>query len=215
VPPSWWFMADPAPTPVDGEPTVVLIRHGETAWSRSGQHTGRTDLSLLPSGEDQAQRLAPLLSRHRFAVVLTSPLQRAVATARLAGLDHSEVDTDLREWDYGDLEGKTTPEIQTELPDWTIWSGPWPGGETIGEVAARADRVIAKVRSYDSDATVALVAHGHILRVLGARWLGQDPAAGRWLALSTASISELGWERGRPVLDYWNLTAALSAPEAD
>ncbi len=185
-------------------PRALLLRHGETAWSASGQHTGRTDIPLTEKGEAQARALRPRLIGRNFARILCSPMQRATRTAELAGLGGCEVAADLEEWDYGDFEGRTTEEIRRQYPGWTVWDGPLPGGETIDEVAERADRIVALVRACPPGATVALVAHGHILRVLAARWIGLDPRAGRWLALSTATLSELGWEHETAVIDRWN-----------
>jgi len=185
-------------------PSALLIRHGETAWSASGQHTGRTDVALTEKGEAQAESLRSRLDGRSFTLVLCSPLARAARTAELAGLTGFETDPDLREWDYGDFEGRTTDEIRQQYPGWTVWDGPWPGGETLEEVAARADRVVASVRAAPPGSTVALVAHGHLLRVLAARWIGADPRAGRWLALTTGTLSELGWEHETAVIDRWN-----------
>lgn len=192
------------------KPEVMLVRHGQTEWSKSGQHTGRTDLELLPAGEDQARALAPALGKVDFSMVLTSPRKRAQRTAQLAGLTGSEVDADLSEWDYGEFEGRTTKDIQKEYTDWSIWDGPWPGGETDAEVAARADRVISRCLKEPTGSKVALVAHGHILRVLGARWVGAEVQAGRWLTLGTAAVCQLGWEHDRRSLHLWNWT-----PERD
>jgi len=141
-------------------------------------------------------------------LVLTSPLSRATETSALAGFPDAQVDPDLREWDYGDLEGRLTTDIRAELPGWTIWRGPWPGGETIEGVAARADRLVARVRAADGD--VLLVAHGHLLRVLAARWLGLPATSGSLFALGTASISVLGWEREAPVVEHWNEASHLA-----
>jgi probable phosphoglycerate mutase len=179
-------------------PDLLLVRHGETAWTKTGQHTSRTDLALTETGEQQALALRRRLVGREFALVLTSPMARAKRTAELAGLAPAEVDPDLREWDYGDYE------IRAEVPGWTIWRGPWPGGETIEQVAARADRLISRIRSLPPGATAAVVGHGHMLRVLAARWLGTSPDAGRWLALGTASLSALGWERETAVVIHWN-----------
>ncbi|MDQ2728315.1 MAG: histidine phosphatase family protein [Actinomycetota bacterium] len=190
----------------DPGPVVTIIRHGETAWSARGQHTGRTDLELTETGEGQARALRALIAEHPFDVVATSPMRRALRTAELAGLDPTEILADLREWDYGDLEGQTTPQIRERHPGWTIWSGPWPGGETDADVGQRTDRVVAWLLGLPTGTRVALVAHGHILRVLGARWLRADVATGRMLALDTASVSELGWEHQLPVVRRWNLT---------
>jgi broad specificity phosphatase PhoE len=186
-------------------PEVALIRHGETTWSASGRHTSRTDLDLTPAGEEQARALGSGLAGTRFTLTLASPLKRARRTAELAGMEDVEVDDDLREWDYGELEGLTTEEIQRRYPGWSIWNGPWLGGETSEQVAARADRVLARCRQLPAASRVAVVAHGHILRVLGARWIGQPAEAGRWLALGAAARCRLGWEHGLPVVSLWNL----------
>jgi len=189
---------------VTGRPReVVLVRHGETEWSRSGRHTGRTDVPLTEAGRDQARATGSRLAGRSFERVLTSPLQRAAETCRLAGLGgHAETVDDLREWDYGEYEGFTTPEIREDSEGWTVWSGPVPGGETPADVGARADRVLGSLEGLEGDA--ALVAHGHMLRVLGARWLGLPPEGGRLLALSTAALCVLGWERETRVLTSWN-----------
>jgi broad specificity phosphatase PhoE len=191
---------------MDTGPEVTLVRHGETEWSKSGQHTGRTDLPLTEEGEAEALASAQLLKGIDFDVVLTSPRQRARATAGLVGLSGAVVDDDLQEWDYGDLEGLTTLQIQEQFPAWTIWNGPWPGGETAEQVGARADRVIERCLQLPPGSKVAVVAHGHFLRVLGARWLGAPVTAGRWLALSTAAVCQLGWEHDWRTLRAWNLT---------
>ncbi|HKN90803.1 MAG TPA: histidine phosphatase family protein [Acidimicrobiia bacterium] len=184
-------------------PRVHLVRHGATEWSVTGQHTGRTDIPLTEEGRRQAERLAARLARERFALVLVSPLARARETARITGFgDVAEVDPDLVEWDYGDYDGRTAAEIRRERPGWTPWHGGFPGGETLEEVAARADRVVARVRGVDGD--VALFAHGHILRVIAARWLEQPPIEAARYYLATASLSMLGWERETPVIDRWN-----------
>jgi broad specificity phosphatase PhoE len=189
------------------ERQLWLARHGETDWSRSGQHTSRTDLPLTEIGRAQANYLGARLRPRSFALVLTSPLARAADTARIAGFgDVLSVDDDLREWDYGEFEGRRTEEIRLQFPGWSIWRGPWRGGETIDQVAARADRVIARVRAMDGD--VLVFSHGHLLRVLAARWLGREPEAGDMLALSTGSISVLGWEREEPVIERWNEACA-------
>lgn len=196
---------DRSATPQPVERQLWLARHGETDWSRSGQHTSRTDLPLTEIGRTQAVALGARLRDRPFALVLTSPLMRAADTARIAGFgDVLAVDDDLREWDYGEFEGRKTDEIRVQFPGWSIWRGPWPGGETIDQVAARADRVVARVRAIDGD--VLAFSHGHLLRVLAARWLGHEPEAGDMLALSTGSISVLGWEREEPVIERWNET---------
>ena len=186
-----------------GGHAVWLVRHGETEWARLGRHTGRTDVPLTETGRAQAIALGARLAGHPFDLVLTSPLSRAADTAALAGFgDRAIVDPDLREWDYGAFEGRLTTEIRAAYPGWTIWRGPWPDGETIDQVAARADRVVARVRAAQGDALV--VAHGHLLRVLAARWLGLRPASGSLFALGTATVSILGWEREYPVIETWN-----------
>jgi len=195
-------------------PEITLVRHGETTWSAGGQHTGRTDLELTEAGEEQARALAAPLAGTTFSLVLSSPLRRARHTAELAGLADIHIDDDLREWDYGELEGLTTAEIQRRYPAWSIWDGPWPGGETSDEVTARADRVLARCRRLPPGSRVAVVAHGHILRVLGARWIGQPAAAGRWLALGTAARCRLGWEHDLPVVSLWNLTPGAECTAA-
>jgi probable phosphoglycerate mutase len=189
-------------------PLITLVRHGETAWSRDGRHTSRTDLDLTGRGEAQARALAGLLADCRFDAVLASPRRRAWRTAELAGLEPCEVDDDLREWDYGELEGRTSAEIARELPGWSIWDGPWIDGENATDVAERADRVIRRLLSFGPGAQVALVGHGHFSRALAARWLGAEVRDGRWLALDTATVSELGWEHSRPVVWRWNVAAS-------
>jgi probable phosphoglycerate mutase len=182
-----------------------LVRHGETEWSASGQHTGRTDIELTADGRAAAESLAPRLANESFGLVLTSPLSRARDTCILAGLgDAATVTDDLREWDYGDYEGITTDEIHVTRPGWNVFSDGCPGGEDPDQVAARADRVIALDRQTEGD-TIAF-SHGHLLRVLAARWVGLPPQAGAHLALATASISVLGWEREIPVITSWDLT---------
>ncbi len=190
----------------DDEPVerqLFLARHGETEWSRLGRHTGRTDVPLTDTGRAQAGLLAARLRDHPFALVLTSPLSRARETAELAGFGGvALVDPDLSEWDYGALESRRTVEIREDYPGWTIWSGPWPEAETLEEIGARADRVIERVRAVDGD--VLAFGHGHMLRVLAARWLGLPPEKGGMFALTTATLSVLGWERGLPVVEHWN-----------
>jgi broad specificity phosphatase PhoE len=184
---------------------VVLVRHGETEWSRTGKHTGRTDVELTEQGRRQAEALGAVLSGRRFAVVLTSPLRRASETCRLAGYgDVAVVRDELREWDYGVYEGRKTVEIREERPGWTLWRDGVPEGETADEVGGRADRVIAELRSLEGDA--AVFAHGHVLRVLGARWIGLEATAGRLFALDTATVCVLGYERETAVLRVWNAT---------
>ena len=182
---------------------VFLIRHGETEWSKSGQHTSRTDLRLTGVGEEQSRAVGRKIAGHAFALVLSSPMGRAVRTAELGGLgDRVELRDDMLEWDYGSYEGVTTRDIRSERPDWLLWRDGAPGGETAEQVGARVDRVIAEARAAEGD--VALFAHGHVLRVLGARWIQLDPSAGGRLALSTATISVLGYEREMPVIWRWN-----------
>ena len=182
---------------------AVLVRHGETAWTLSGQHTGRTDIPLTERGRRQALRLAPHLARHRFASVLSSPLSRAWETCRLAGLGaRAEPSEDLLEWDYGDYEGCRTADIRAKRPGWTLWDDGVPNGETIDDVARRADRVVAVVREAEGD--VALFSHGHMLRVLAARWVDLPPADGRRFSLAPGTLSRLGWEREIPVMVTWN-----------
>jgi probable phosphoglycerate mutase len=182
-----------------------LIRHGETEWSLSRRHTGRTDLPLLPVGRKQAEALRTPLSRWSFRLVLHSPLARAVETCRLAGLWPGAVaDPDLAEWDYGAYEGLTTQEILEIKPGWDLWREGGPGGESPSDVEARVDRVIARVRSAPGD--VACVAHSHVLRALGARWVGLPVEGGRYFTLDPASLSIMAWERERPVVNVWNRT---------
>ena len=184
-----------------------MVRHGATAWSRAGRHTGRTDLALEPEGEDQARAQGRRLVGHRFARVLTSPLERARQTCALAGFAaQAKVDPDLAEWDYGEYEGRTTAEIRAERPGWSLWADGVPGGESIEEVAQRAERVIALVRQGDGD--VLAFAHGHLLRVLAARWIGLPPSAGGSLGLEPGALGVLGWERDVPVLCRWDDSGA-------
>ena len=184
-------------------PRVYLVRHGATEWSVTGQHTGRTDLPLTDEGRLQAQRLGARLAGARFALVLVSPLTRAQETANLAGFgDVAEVEPDLMEWDYGDYDGMTAVEIRQSRPGWTPWEGGYPGGEALDELAARAKRVLARVRAVDGD--VALFAHGHILRVVAACWLEQPPVEAAHYYLSTGSLSVVAWERETPVIERWN-----------
>jgi broad specificity phosphatase PhoE len=182
---------------------VVLVRHGETEWSRDGKHTGRTDVPLTARGRQQAKAVGEALRRRKFALVLTSPLSRALETCRLAGFgDRAVSREELMEWDYGAYEGRTTAEIREERHGWTLWRDGVRHGETIEEVAARIDRVIAELRVVDGDSL--LFAHGHVLRVLAARWLGLEPHAGALFALDPASVSALGYERETSVIRLWN-----------
>ncbi|MDF1523392.1 MAG: histidine phosphatase family protein [Trueperaceae bacterium] len=187
--------------PATGE--VWLLRHGETPWSLDGRHTGRTDVRLTPRGERQATALGQRIAGRSFAAVWTSPLARAFDTCAIAGFgDVAEVLPDLQEWDYGDYEGRTTADIRQERPGWSIWEDGAPGGERPEDVAGRAERAIARVGAAGGD--VALFAHGHLLRVLAARWLGWPASAGGALALDTASVCVLAVDRGRPVVRHWN-----------
>jgi len=183
---------------------VWLVRHGQTEWSRDLRHTGRTDLDLTPKGESEAASLSGLLGEVRPNRVFASPMLRARRTAELAGLVPYTVEEDLREWDYGDFEGLTTVEICQDFPGWSIWDGPWPGGETADQVTARADRFVAMVRS-TGPGSVVVVSHGHFGRVLAARWVGSALSVGRWLEFDTAAWSKLGWDRGVPTLTHWNV----------
>jgi len=188
-----------------GLPVVYLARHGETAWTISRQHTGLTDLPLTAQGEAEALRLGELLEGSTFAAVLTSPLQRAVRTCELAGFGSvAHVDPDLVEWNYGAYEGRTSAEIHAERPDWQLFRDGCPGGESPDQVGARADHVVRRVRAIAGD--VLLFSSGHFLRVFAARWLGLEPGAGRYFLLSTASLSEMGYEHDRsdPVIRLWN-----------
>jgi broad specificity phosphatase PhoE len=187
---------------------LVLVRHGETEWSASGKHTSVTDVPLLESGRRDAERLAERLARHSFALVLTSPRARARDTAALAGFgDVAQVDEDLVEFDYGEYEGRTTPEIREEVPGWSVWRDGAPGGETAEQVGVRADRVIERAVAAGGD--VALFAHGHLLRILAARWIGLAATYGGHLALSTGALCQLGFERERRAIWRWNDTSHL------
>ena len=204
-------MAAPEPRP---EPTperqLFVVRHGETTWAASGRHTGRTDIPLTDAGRAQARAIGARLAGRRFALVLTSPLSRAAETAALAGFPEAVRDADLQEWDYGALEGRTSADIREAFPDWTIWRGPWPAGESIDDVAARADRVIERCRAPEVDGDALVFAHGHLLRMLAARWLGLPPTGGSLFALSTATLGVLGWDKGEPVLESWNEACHLA-----
>jgi probable phosphoglycerate mutase len=187
---------------------VVLVRHGATDWSEAFRHTGWTDLPLNDEGIRQATALREPLRRWSFDTVLCSPLSRARTTCELAGFaDVMQLDPDLREWNYGDYEGLTAADIRERRPGWTIWKDGVEGGESIDDVAARADRVIARVR--EQDGTVAVFAHGHLLRILASRWISHQPALAQNLLLSTASISQLGWEHDWPAITLWNDTDHL------
>ena len=183
---------------------MVLARHGETEWSLSGRHTGKTDLPLTEEGRRQARALGPPLRAWTFALVLTSPLQRARETCRLAGYgEQAQVRPDLVEWNYGRYEGLTSQQIQGLHPNWSLWRDGGPDGEKAADVGRRTDRVIAEVRAVDGD--VLIFAHGHVLRVLAARWLDEPPEGGRHYALQTATLSVLTYEHADPVIREWNL----------
>jgi broad specificity phosphatase PhoE len=190
---------------------LILLRHGETEWSASGRHTGRTDIPLTARGEAAAAALAPVLALRQIRATFCSPARRAVRTAALARLADLKLDPDLWEWDYGGYEGMTTEEIQAGRPGWDLWrDGVIPGdaahpGETIEQVGARVDAVLARAKPLLADGDVALVAHGHVLRVLTARWLQLSPDGGRMFRLDTGTYSTLGTERGRPVISSWNV----------
>lgn len=182
-----------------------LVRHGETEWARLGRHTGRTDIALTDKGRDQARALGRRLAGHTFGLVLTSPLGRAAETAAICGYADTAVpDPDLMEWDYGEHEGRTTAEIRGDFPDWTIWRGPWPAGETIDQVAARADRIVARLHRADIEGDALVFAHGHLLRILAASWIGLPPASGGLFELATATLSIVGWQRETPSIELWN-----------
>jgi broad specificity phosphatase PhoE len=193
------------------ETRLFLVRHGETEWSASGQHTSRTDLPLTANGIRQAKALARRLAQERFAAVFTSPMRRARETCRIAGLDRDAIVTDdLREWDYGAYEGRTTDDIRADEPGWTIWTADIRGGETLADVGRRVDRAIERALAVDGD--VALFGHGHCLRILAARWIGLPPRCGALLELSTATVSRLGWERENRVVELWNESSHLAHP---
>jgi probable phosphoglycerate mutase len=195
-----------APEP---EQQAWLVRHGDTEWARLGRHTSRTDVPLTETGGEQARALGQRLAGAKFGLVLTSPMSRAADTAALAGFGHvAIVDNDLREWDYGALEGRLTADIREDYPGWSIWTGPWPDGETVEQVGARADRVLARIRAADGD--VLVFSHGHFLRVLAARWLDLPPKSGSFFALGTATVSILGWDRENPVIETWNEACHLA-----
>ena len=182
---------------------AFLIRHGETEWSLSGQHTGTTDIPLTENGRHAARQLEPLLRRAAFSLVLTSPLHRARETCELAGLGaQADVDATLSEWNYGEYEGLTPNQIRARVPGWMLFSDGCPGGESPSQVAARVDRIIARIRAIEGD--VALFAHGHVFRVLAARWLGLPPAAGSHFLLDPATVSVLSHYRGVPAVKRWN-----------
>jgi probable phosphoglycerate mutase len=189
----------------DALPIIYLARHGETAWSLSGQHTGLTDLPLTAGGEENARRLGKHLAGLSFSKVFTSPLQRARRTCELAGFGTvAEVDKDLVEWNYGDYEGRRTPEIRVERPDWQLFRDGCPGGESPGQIGSRADKVVSRLHAIQGN--VLIFSSGHFLRVLAARWLGLEPAGGKFFVLNTASLSMLGYEGNlsQPAIRLWN-----------
>lgn len=188
---------------------VVLVRHGETEWSLDGRHTGRTDIPLTENGRRQARAVAPRLAGRSFGSILSSPLERAVETCRLTGLGDPRISDDLIEWDYGDYDGITTPQIREQRPSWNLWSDGCPSGEHAKDVGERVDRVIDAIRNDGREA--ALIAHGHVLRVLAARWVGLPARDGAMLGLATATLSVLGWERETPVIRLWNDSSHLDA----
>ncbi len=202
-----------ATTPAPRKPELWLARHGETEWSLSKRHTGRTDIPLTEHGHEQARALRPALGAESLARVLCSPLQRARQTCEEAGLlDRAELRDELMEWDYGDYEGKTTVEIQSEAPGWLLWTDGCPGGESPEEVGARLDRIVAELRELvggdspeeGSDEDAIVFAHGHILRALAARWIEQPVMAGQRLTLATGTLSRLGFEHDYPAIRAWN-----------
>jgi probable phosphoglycerate mutase len=186
---------------------LFLIRHGETEWSRTGRHTGRTDIPLTEEGKRQAEVLGRMLQGRKL-VVWTSPLARARETCRLAGYGDAEIDYDLREWDYGIYEGRTTLEIRQQTPGWSVWLSPIVNGESLDQVADRARKVIDRVVAATEE-DVALFAHGHVLRILAACWIGLPAVTGRFLALDTTAISVLGYERQTRVIRHWNVAAQV------
>jgi broad specificity phosphatase PhoE len=182
---------------------IVLIRHGATEWSVGGRHTGRTDVPLTDEGREGARLIAAWLQDRDFELVMSSPLRRAADTCKLAGMgDRARIEPELREWDYGEYEGRTTQEIRSEVPDWTVWTHGTPNGERADDVGRRADSVLETIRATQGD--VAIFSHGHFLRVLAARWCGFAPIEGRRFRLDTATLSSLGFERETPVIRLWN-----------
>ncbi len=192
---------------LDQNNELFIVRHGATKWSVSGQHTGRTDIELVSQGREEAERAGVILAGKDFSAIFTSPLQRAFETCKIAGFGNDAVvSDDLVEWDYGDFEGLTTDEIRKSIPEWTLWTHGVPGGESAAEVGRRVDRVIAAARA-NSGRTLCF-AHGHVLRVLAARWLGLPPSGGRLFGLDSGSVSVLGWERSDAVIRSWNLVTS-------
>lgn len=194
---------------------VWLVRHGETEWSTAGRHTGRTDLPLTDLGRRQAKAIGDLVGEVKDAYVLCSPLERARDTAELAGFRVDAIDADLTEWDYGDYEGLTSAQIRADRPGWELWTDGAPGGERPDDVARRADRVLDRARQLVPARTVVLVAHGHICRMIAARWIGMAPAGGRHLLLGTAAPSLLAAQYGVPVIDRWNLPNSVQPGSAN
>jgi probable phosphoglycerate mutase len=194
--------------------SIYLIRHGETEWAKNGRHTGRTDIALTDTGREHAGFLLPIFDEVKFTRILSSPLQRALETAKLAGLtSRVESDKELLEWDYGDYEGLTTQQIRDRVPGWSIWTHPCPNGETIDQISQRAGRVVATLRS--SPGNVAIFSHGHFLRVLVSRWIGLSADHGSRFLLGTSTLSILGYENELPVIKTWNgplITAACAIP---
>jgi probable phosphoglycerate mutase len=189
---------------------VFLIRHGETEWSLNGRHTGSSDIALTANGEEVARRWAPLAADRNFELVLTSPLQRARRTCELAGLaEHAQIDGDLTEWDYGDYEGLTPQQIRARQPDWLIFRDGCPGGESPQQIGARVDRVIARIRAVNG--SVAVFAHGHVLRVFAARWLRLDATAGAHFLLETATVCVLSSYHGVPAIKRWNAPLVVAS----
>ena len=196
------------------ERMIYLVRHGATEWAKNGKHTGRSDIPLTEEGREQAKQFIPVFQEVDFEQVWTSPLQRAMNTAELAGMgDRAQIDNDLHEWDYGDYEGITTPEIQKTVPDWNVFTHGCPNGEQARDVAGRANRVLKRCREVEGNSV--LFSHGHFLRVLACCWIDLEPVNGRHLLLGTSTLSILSWDRGTPVLRTWNgplLTAACAYP---
>jgi probable phosphoglycerate mutase len=202
--------------PSTGVPALILVRHGETEWSRSGQHTGRTDIALTADGEEQARAAGQLVRRllrdRTPSLVVSSPRRRALHTAELAGFPVQTITEDAAEWDYGSFEGLTSRQIQQSTPHWSIWDGPVPGGEDAAAITARIDRLLESVMTSSAQGPVLVFSHGHASRCMAARWLGQPVATGRFYWLSTGAVSSLGYEHDRPVILRWNLDKALEGP---
>lgn len=195
----------PSGVTLDDDTALWIVRHGETEWSMSGQHTGRTDVPLTEAGERQAAAIRELMADVRPVLILSSPRRRARETARLAGLEVDEITEDLAEWDYGRYEGRTTEDIRTEEPDWTVWTHGCPGGESVEQVGERADRLLTRISGHLSQGPVVLVGHGHFSRALAARWIAMPVSGGAHLLLGTAAPSVLSAQYGTPALRGWNL----------